>query len=123
MQINDAGGSAKASAQGYILLQSTLPDPVPNLPPDLVPPRAHTLKQQLDGGGPVTGSMVNARKYLRKYRMIPSGREVHGMLKRARFEEDRDLAMRVRREYHRRWVAEKRKLMRAQAPVPSPPVC
>ena len=66
--------------------------------------------------------MTNARKYLRKYRMIPSGREAHGMLKRARFEEDRDLAMRVRREYHRRWVAEKRKLMRVQAPVPSPPV-
>ena len=56
MQINDDGGSAKVSTQGYILLQSTLPNNIPELPSDLVPPRAHALKQQLDGGGPVIDS-------------------------------------------------------------------
>ena len=38
MQINDAGGSAKISTQGYILLQSTMPNNIPELPSDLGPP-------------------------------------------------------------------------------------
>ena len=111
-EINALCGDAKVSSSGHIILRTMLPENV-SIPHELLPPKAIEYKHAIDSGQTPNGVSHEAvKRYARRYRLIPRGRERHGLLKAARFAEDREVALRTRREYHKRWMQKKQAAMR-----------